>query len=140
MSLSPSSSACMVQPSSPVVSCLMSTDLLKKHLDQQSAGLLLNLSSNNPFRNRAASPAVPLSPASPFDDPPPRPLSRNPFLDPALGNRSSLSNIRSESETMSLEKRPSLTAEEIFVRPPHLPLFRIVIQGKIADDLFCRVP
>lgn len=46
-----------------------------------SSGLTPNLSSNNPFRNRAASPAV-LSDGqrSPFD-PPPRPQSRNPFLD-----------------------------------------------------------
>lgn len=87
------------------------------HLGQKSAGLTLNLPSNNPFRNNAASPVGATSPASPFDDPPPRPLSRNPFLDPALTSRSSLSNIRSASETMPLEKRPSLTAEEIFVRP-----------------------
>ncbi|KAL2144493.1 hypothetical protein VTI28DRAFT_8998 [Corynascus sepedonium] len=79
--------------------------------DQRAAGLSLNLSSNNPFRNRAVSPT---SPASPFDDPPPRPLSRNPFLDPALTSRSSLQNLRSSSETMSFDKRPSLTAEEIF--------------------------
>ncbi|KAK4156982.1 Pal1 cell morphology protein-domain-containing protein [Chaetomidium leptoderma] len=82
--------------------------------DQRSSGLLLNLPSNNPFRNRAVSPTTAQSPTSPFDDPPPRPLSRNPFLDPAVTGRSSLSNIRSASETMSLEKRPSLTAEEIF--------------------------
>ncbi|KAK4145765.1 Pal1 cell morphology protein-domain-containing protein [Dichotomopilus funicola] len=81
---------------------------------QKSAGLTLNLPSNNPFRNNAASPVGATSPASPFDDPPPRPLSRNPFLDPALTSRSSLSNIRSTPETMPLEKRPSLTAEEIF--------------------------
>ncbi|KAK4229911.1 Pal1 cell morphology protein-domain-containing protein [Podospora fimiseda] len=80
----------------------------------RSAGLNLNLPSNNPFRNRAASPALP-SPSSPFDDPPPRPTSRNPFLDPALSTRASLSNIRSASDSMSsLDKRPSLTAEEIF--------------------------
>ncbi|KAL2161382.1 hypothetical protein VTH06DRAFT_8605 [Thermothelomyces fergusii] len=78
--------------------------------DQRSAGLL-NLSSNNPFRNRAVSPA---SPVSPFDDPPPRPVSRNPFLDPAITGKSSSSNIRSVSETMASDKRPSLTAEEIF--------------------------
>ncbi|KAL2132027.1 hypothetical protein VTI74DRAFT_4286 [Chaetomium olivicolor] len=81
--------------------------------DQRSAGLLLNLSSNNPFRNRAVSSSVSPGP-SPFDDPPPRPLSRNPFLDPAITGRSSLSNIRSASETMSSDKRPSLTAEDIF--------------------------
>ncbi|KAK3994945.1 Pal1 cell morphology protein-domain-containing protein [Cladorrhinum sp. PSN332] len=80
----------------------------------RSAGLNLTLPSNNPFRNRAASPGLP-SPSSPFDDPPPRPTSRNPFLDPALSTRASLSNIRSTSDSMSsLDKRPSLTAEEIF--------------------------
>ncbi|KAK5656219.1 hypothetical protein OQA88_4980 [Cercophora sp. LCS_1] len=78
--------------------------------DQRSAGLTLNLSSNNPFRNRAISPALP----SPFDDPPPRPVSRNPFLDPALTTRSSLQNIRTESESMSLDKRTAPTAEDLF--------------------------
>ncbi|KAL1837842.1 hypothetical protein VTJ49DRAFT_3315 [Mycothermus thermophilus] len=79
-------------------------------------GLLLNLSSNNPFRNRAAaSPTTTQSPpVSPFDDPPPRPLSRNPFLDPGLTGKSSLSNIRTSAEIMATDKRPSLTAEEIF--------------------------
>lgn len=50
----------------------------------RSSTLSLNLSSNNPFRNRAVSPSVPSpsAPRSPFDDPPPRPVSRNPFLDP----------------------------------------------------------
>jgi hypothetical protein len=45
-----------------------------------SPGLTLNLSSNNPFRNRAASPSLSDGQRSPFD-PPPRPVSRNPFLD-----------------------------------------------------------
>ncbi|CAP68017.1 uncharacterized protein PODANS_1_18860 [Podospora anserina S mat+] len=82
--------------------------------DQQSDRLFLNLPSNNPFRNRAASPAQ-QSPTSPFDDPPPRPTSRNPFLDPTIANRASNPNIRSVSDNMSsYDKRPSLTAEEIF--------------------------
>ncbi|KAL2122218.1 hypothetical protein VTJ04DRAFT_2673 [Mycothermus thermophilus] len=84
---------------------------------QPGAGnLFLNLSSNNPFRKAATatSPTTATSPpVSPFDDPPPRPVSRNPFLDPALTGRSSLSNLRTSSE-MSNDKRPSLTAEEIF--------------------------
>ncbi|CZT03321.1 uncharacterized protein RAG0_10118 [Rhynchosporium agropyri] len=45
-----------------------------------SPGLQLNLSSNNPFRNRAASPALSNGQRSPLDAPP-RPVSRNPFLD-----------------------------------------------------------
>ncbi|KAL2017064.1 hypothetical protein VTK56DRAFT_2637 [Thermocarpiscus australiensis] len=81
--------------------------------NQQSAGLLLNLGSNNPFRNRAVSPGL-RSPVSPFDDPPPRPLSRNPFLDPAITNRSSSLDIQSGSETMPFDRKPSLTAEDIF--------------------------
>ncbi|KAK0703488.1 Pal1 cell morphology protein-domain-containing protein [Lasiosphaeria miniovina] len=86
------------------------------HLDLRSAGLTLNLSSNNPFRNRAVSPALAASPASPFDDPPPRPLSRNPFLDPSVAARPSLPNIKAASDTMSpLDKKPSSpTAEDIF--------------------------
>ncbi|KAL3426556.1 mucin-1 [Phlyctema vagabunda] len=47
-----------------------------------SPGLSLNLSSNNPFRNRAASPALSTNSHSPLDAPP-RPVSRNPFLDTA---------------------------------------------------------
>ncbi|CAM1502251.1 Fc.00g042350.m01.CDS01 [Cosmosporella sp. VM-42] len=91
------------------------------HTPSASAGTgqpsadLLNLSSNNPFRNRAASPS-PASvdllglnkPASPFDDPPPRPLSRNPFLDQAPPLRSP-----GVMSTQS-DKTKSLSAEEIF--------------------------
>ncbi|KAK0109887.1 hypothetical protein ONS95_002558 [Cadophora gregata] len=47
---------------------------------RMSPGLQLNLSSNNPFRNRAASPALSNGQRSPLDAPP-RPVSRNPFLD-----------------------------------------------------------
>lgn len=79
-----------------------------------SAGLSINLSSNNPFRNRAASPssieAAFASPASPFDDPPRRPLSRNPFLDQAQPPLKSPGAMSSRSETKSL------SAEDIFVR------------------------
>ncbi|KAK4211714.1 Pal1 cell morphology protein-domain-containing protein [Rhypophila decipiens] len=87
--------------------------------DQQPAsGLTLNLSSNNPFRNRAVSPASLNSPVSPFDDPvpPPRPVSRNPFLDPAINSRSSTQNIRAASESMSGQDKRSAspTAEDIF--------------------------
>jgi len=50
-----------------------------------SLGLTLNLSSNNPFRNRAASPiSAGVSPGSYSPrEPPPRPVSRNPFLEPS---------------------------------------------------------
>ncbi|KAJ4133171.1 hypothetical protein NW754_015982 [Fusarium falciforme] len=86
----------------------------------QSAGLSLNLSSNNPFRNRAPSPAsadlLLLSsnkPASPFDDPPPRPLSRNPFLDQPFFEQP-LQPLRSPGVMSSHSDSKSLSAEEIF--------------------------
>ncbi|KJZ75945.1 hypothetical protein HIM_04769 [Hirsutella minnesotensis 3608] len=79
---------------------------------QQQAGLSVSLSSNNPFRNRAASPssidAALSSPASPFD-PPPRPLSRNPFFDnPVSLSAPSTANMPAHSNSKSL------SAEEIF--------------------------
>ncbi|KAI5464547.1 Pal1 cell morphology protein-domain-containing protein [Mariannaea sp. PMI_226] len=81
-----------------------------------SPGLTLNLSSNNPFRNRAASPANLESPsyfnkpASPFEDPPPRPLSRNPFLDQAPPPLRSPGIMAPQPDS----KSKSLSAEEIF--------------------------
>ncbi|KAJ9155442.1 Pal1-domain-containing protein [Pleurostoma richardsiae] len=96
------------------------------HPDQRSASLTLNLSSNNPFRNRATSPnPFPSQPTSPFDDPNPRPVSRNPFLDPA-----SLSNqpATSQDTMATISGKASPTAEDLFgdltiedktsVRPP----------------------
>jgi len=101
--------------------------LFAMHIDQapnrnatngSSSGLTLNLSSNNPFRNRATSPnnlaSSPLR--SPFDDPPPRPTSRNPFLDPSFS--SSTSNLVASPEKMVQTQRKgarSPTAEELFV-------------------------
>ncbi|KAI1259846.1 Pal1-domain-containing protein [Xylariaceae sp. FL1019] len=81
----------------------------------QSAGLTLNLASNNPFRNRAASPNSLASPApgSPFDDPSPRPTSRNPFLDPDFD--SSASRTVASPEKMAQPKHTHTpTAEDIF--------------------------
>lgn len=84
--------------------------------DQRSAGLSLN--SNNPFRNRdRASPTTSGPLVSPFDDPPPRPTSRNPFLDIGATNnaRPTSQTNRSVSDTMSgFGKRPSATAEDLF--------------------------
>ncbi|KAI0805510.1 Pal1 cell morphology protein-domain-containing protein [Xylaria sp. FL0064] len=80
-----------------------------------SAGLTLNLSSNNPFRNRAASPNSLASPPprSPFEDPPPRPTSRNPFLDPDFN--SPASQVVASPEKMAETKGArSPTAEELF--------------------------
>ncbi|KAK3394059.1 Pal1 cell morphology protein-domain-containing protein [Podospora didyma] len=110
-------------PSHPVVSCkrdccfIFPIAVVIRMHDLRSAGLTLNLSSNNPFRNRAASPALSPKPASPFDDPPPRPVSRNPFLDPSIATQKSVPNIRVAAEKMSTfeKKSPSSpTAEEIF--------------------------
>lgn len=87
------------------------------HLRGRSPGLSLNLSSNNPFRKSATSPtgASPPQPRSPFDDPPPRPVSTNPFLDP------SNSAAGTSSSTMPPSKDPnSYTAEELFVCQPYL--------------------
>ncbi|KAI1092800.1 Pal1-domain-containing protein [Rostrohypoxylon terebratum] len=79
----------------------------------QSAGLTLNLSSNNPFRNRAASPnSLTSPPHSPFDDPPPppRPTSRNPFLDPS--NQPSTARVNSPDKMASQSQKTS--ADELF--------------------------
>ncbi|KAH0601274.1 hypothetical protein MHUMG1_00146 [Metarhizium humberi] len=80
-----------------------------------SPGLSINLSSNNPFRNRAASPAsldaaFATSTNSPFDDPTPiqRPVSRNPFLDQSQQPLKSPGGISNKSE------HKSLSAEDIF--------------------------
>ena len=89
-----------------------------------SPGLTLNLSSNNPFRNRAASPNSfsPPPPHSPFDDPPHRPVSRNPFLDPFNPPQSSQQQRSTSPDKMAStsKKATSPTAEELFVsfHPP----------------------
>ncbi|QSZ36550.1 hypothetical protein DSL72_006430 [Monilinia vaccinii-corymbosi] len=57
--------------------------------DNRSSGLSINLSSNNPFRNRASSPAMPPATQRSPREPPPRPLSRNPFLDAPIANQTS---------------------------------------------------
>ncbi|KAI5925804.1 Pal1 cell morphology protein-domain-containing protein [Camillea tinctor] len=87
----------------------------------RSPGLTLNLSSNNPFRNRAASPSsFSPPPRSPFDDPPPRPTSNNPFLDPSLSNNDHLSRSptlpdnSNNKMASSKDNSKSLTAEDIF--------------------------
>ena len=95
--------------------------------------MTLNLSSNNPFRNRATSPSpsalsANLSPTatSPFDDPIPRqrPVSRNPFLDPNYST-SQPNLIDTGSMSLKFDSKASPTAEELFVRPPTPALRRI---------------
>ncbi|OAF63291.1 hypothetical protein VC83_00043 [Pseudogymnoascus destructans] len=63
--------------------------------DSKAAGLSLNLPSNNPFRNRTTSPVS--SGQLPPMEPPPRPLSRNPFLDDAGTVKESLWRLPSPS-------------------------------------------
>jgi hypothetical protein len=91
------------------------TDQERALIDVKASGLSLNLPSNNPFRNRTTSPlsAGQLSPM----EPPPRPLSRNPFLDDAGTVKESLQRIPSPAA-----KAAPLTgsAAELFVRTPHL--------------------
>jgi hypothetical protein len=88
-------------------------------IDGKAAGLSLSLPSNNPFRNRTTSPVAngQLSPM----EPPPRPLSRNPFLDDAGTVKESLQRLPSPSSNPA-----PLTgsAAELFVRTPHLPIPR----------------
>ena len=70
---------------------------------QTSPGLTANLPSNNPFRNRAASPAnsLPSPITTTFSHipstAPDRPLSRNPFLDQTDKQNSSTVQVRSAS-------------------------------------------
>ncbi|KAI9641907.1 hypothetical protein NHQ30_009775 [Ciborinia camelliae] len=59
------------------------------HDGHSSNGLSISLSSNNPFRNRAVSPAIPSSTQRSSREPPPRPVSRNPFLDSSTTNQTS---------------------------------------------------
>ena len=86
------------------------TDHERAPIDAKASGLTLNLPSNNPFRNRAASP-LPSGQLSPRE-PPPRPVSRNPFLDDAGAVKESLQRIPSPaSKPMALTG----SAAELFV-------------------------
>ncbi|THV48404.1 hypothetical protein BGAL_0250g00030 [Botrytis galanthina] len=74
----------------------------------RSPRLSANLSSNNPFRNRAVSPAMPSSTQRSPREPPPRPLSRNPFLDSSTTNQTS-SDTMAFSRTSPTAPGPALT-------------------------------
>lgn len=89
------------------------TDQERALIDAKASGL--SLPSNNPFRNRTTSP-VASGQLSPME-PPPRPLSRNPFLDDAGTVKESLQRLPSPST-----KPAPLTgsAAELFVRIPRL--------------------
>lgn len=87
----------------------------------RSPGLTINLSSNNPFRNRTASPT--LSPQYP----PPRPVSRNPFLD-ASGTPISTSPTMSQTNSTTAAPRAPLTgnAADLFVCHPKVSKFPLI--------------
>ncbi|APA11876.1 hypothetical protein sscle_08g066460 [Sclerotinia sclerotiorum 1980 UF-70] len=75
----------------------------------RSPGLSTNLSSNNPFRNRAVSPAMSSSTQRAHREPPPRPLSRNPFLDSPATNQTSSPDKMAFSRTSPSSSGPALT-------------------------------
>jgi len=98
-----------------------------------SPGLALNLSSNNPFRNRAASPAAPsptlsspgylrTTAARPSSDT--RPMSRNPFLSTfeAELNKEAARDLDMSRTMADSPKKATFgtAAEELFVGPPPL--------------------
>ena len=108
---------------------------------QISPGLTTNLPSNNPFRNRAVSPANSLP--SPLTNSfgnisntaPERPTSRNPFLDQSEKKNSTTVRVRSASPEegeagmagRASPSKPLLTghAVDLFVgilRSPHIPV------------------
>ncbi|KAI1329962.1 Pal1-domain-containing protein [Xylariaceae sp. FL0255] len=82
-----------------------------------AAGLTLNLSSNNPFRNRAASPSnfSPPPPRSPFDDSSARPTtSNNPFLDPDFNSAAPLLSSPDKMAQTGGAQSSASTAEDLF--------------------------
>lgn len=89
---------------------------------QRSPSLTANFPSNNPFRNRATSPASHQSLPSPQlatfnfpDTAPQRPTSRNPFLDQ---NSQAASDASAPQDSMPLtNSTPTGNTAEIFVRP-----------------------
>ncbi|KAF2264904.1 Pal1-domain-containing protein [Lojkania enalia] len=91
-----------------------------------SPGLTLNLSSNNPFRNRAASPATPSPGLHTPTSTGSRPMSRNPFLstfEAEFNKEAANTNLIDMSATMKESPKKATfgnTAEELFQRAPTL--------------------
>ncbi|KAH7409407.1 Pal1 cell morphology protein-like protein [Cadophora sp. MPI-SDFR-AT-0126] len=107
---------------------------------RMSPGLQLNLSSNNPFRNRAASPALSNGQPSPLDAPP-RPVSRNPFLDtsseqlqPTIYSQRPLGSPDKMPFATDSQPRPALTgnAAELFDN--------LTLDDKLATNNTMRPP
>lgn len=119
-----------------------------------SPGLTANLPSNNPFRNRAASPAnsLPSPVTTAFNNipntAPERPISRNPFLDQSQTDKKDRTTVQVRQTTQerglhpmagrSSPKKPALTghAVELFVSFP--PLVRIISKSGDANSLSPR--
>ena len=106
---------------------------------EPSPGLTANLQSNNPFRNRAASPAnsLPSPITATFNNipstAPERPISRNPFLDQPLSDKKDATTVEIRQTSpergqytmpaRSSPRKPALTghAVDLFVsRVPHV--------------------
>jgi len=103
-----------------------------------SPGLTLNLSSNNPFRNRAASPNSLSSQPSPLD--PPRPVSRNPFLDTSSTNVNNAAQPSPDKMSFASDAkapRPALTgnAADLFVRH-----FNLILELTLSLALSLLIP
>ncbi|PQE24447.1 Pal1 cell morphology protein [Rutstroemia sp. NJR-2017a BBW] len=94
----------------------MSLSSIQPHEGNRSPSLSINLSSNNPFRNRAASPAMSSSTQRSPQDPPPRPTSRNPFLDSSTTTMAASSVNTAFPRTSPTASGPALTgnAAELF--------------------------
>lgn len=115
---------------------------------EPSPGLTANLPSNNPFRNRAASPAnsLPSPVTTSFNNipntAPERPISRNPFLDQSDKKNGTTIQVRqtspeTASSTMagrSSPRKPALTGHgvELFVSRPLL--ISIKLESVDADS------
>ncbi|PSN67898.1 Pal1-domain-containing protein [Corynespora cassiicola Philippines] len=82
-----------------------------------SPGLSLNLSSNNPFRNRAGSPAAPSPALQTPSSAGSRPMSRNPFLSTFEAEFNKQAQLIDMSATMKESPKKTTfgnTAEELF--------------------------
>ena len=120
-----------------------------------SPGLTVNLSSNNPFRNRAVSPAnsLPSPVTSTFNNipstAPERPISRNPFLDqPQLDRRDvatvQLRQTSPERDTYTMAarsspKKPALTGHAVELFVSFLLPIRIMWKSTSIDSASPRI-
>ncbi|CAO2653174.1 Nn.00g025850.m01.CDS01 [Neocucurbitaria sp. VM-36] len=104
-----------------------------------SPGLTLNLSSNNPFRNRATSPGLPspLPASANRSSSGSRPMSRNPFLSTfeAEFNKEASKDLVDMSATMKASPKKATfgtAAEELFVRSAP-PTARVPVPVPVAN-------